>query len=427
MKIEPFLNRNIIIEKSDNIYFEIIKPKFEKIVLYLDKDYERTNGYFTILFVNNEYKLYYKSCPYNYYQDYVNKIYYSTPELANHEYICLAISSDGLHFEKKNYNIIEYNNSSDNNIIKHDLFCHNFYPFYDKKNNQYLGISGTGLYNNGLHLFKSNNGIDWIYIKQILNVSHLIPGWTHENHFDTHNSILYNEEDDYYYIYIRDNKYKQRFVQFSKTKDFNHFIKCNNIDILNHNHLMIYTPGIFKYENTNYFLGIPTIGGINYDDKNNSTLMVSSDGIHFDILTKELFEVNNNDNMNINSIVLSPDNEKMYIYTHNDITKSGNQNISCHSFEKNRIQKIICNGNGFIKTNLIHLNNKLIINYKTFNEGYLIIKLLNINGQIIYDTCNMYGNYYNYEVIWNHNEQIYSDNYYIQFYMYNCNLYSFSY
>ena len=84
MKIEPFLDKNIIKEKTLNIIFEINKPIFEGIVLKLDKEYEITNGYFTILYIDNEYKLYYRSCPYDYYKNKDNKTYYSTEELAEH-------------------------------------------------------------------------------------------------------------------------------------------------------------------------------------------------------------------------------------------------------------------------------------------------------------------------------------------------------
>lgn len=425
LKIEPLLNRNIIIDKSDNIYFEIIKPKFEKVVLNLDRDNEKTGAYYTILYVNDEYKLYYKSCPYSYYKDKENKTYYSTEELQNHEYFCLATSTDGLNFEKKNYNIVNYNNSTDNNILKHDLFCHNFYPFYDKINNKYLGISGTSYGTDGIHLFNSFDGINWIYIKKILDVNNVLPGWGHNNHFDSLNCIVYNEKEAYYYIYFRDNKYNQRFVQYTTTKDFNEFTESKNINILDNNHAVLYTPGIFKYENSDYFLGIPTINGTSYDDKNNSTLMISQDGINFNILTRELFNENNENKMNINSIVPSPDNRKIYIYSHCNLSE--NQYISCHSFEMNRIQKIVCYGYGFIKTDLIKLYNKLFINYETFNNGYIHVIIIDINGNIILDTINVYSNSYGHEVIWNHGENITPSDYYIKFNMYNCNLYGFLY
>jgi hypothetical protein len=269
----------------------------------------------------------------------------------------------------------------------------------------------------------SFDGIDWIYIKKILDESYLVPEWCHPNHFDSHNCIVYNDKEDYYYIYLRNNKLNQRFVQYTKTKDFNHFDKCNNINIFDNNHIVLYTPGIFKYENSDYFLGIPTVNGTNYDTKNNSTLMVSHDGINFNILTKELFNENNETIMNISSIVPSSDNNKMYIYSHCNLTED--EYLSCHSFEKNRIQKIVCNENGFIKTELINLHDLLTVNYETFEKGYLNILFINKMNEIIFNSENISGNYYDYKIEWNKN--IDNEEYYIQFNMYNCNLYSFSY
>jgi hypothetical protein len=434
MKIEPFLDRNIIKEKSLNIKFEINKPKFEKIVLVLDKDHEKTNAYYTILYLNNEYKLYYRGCNFAYYKDKERKIFYSQTDINNYQYLCLATSSDGLNFEKKNYNIIEYNKSKDNNILKHDLFCHNFSPYYDKKNAKYLAVSGTGIEAGGLHLFESIDGINWIHIKKILDETFLIAGYYHPNHFDSHNCITYNEKEDYYYIYVRDNKPFQRYVQYTKTKDFIEFTKCKNINVIDGNNLILYTPGIFKYENSDYFFCIPTKQNNNNNEeaKNNSILMISSDCINFKILTNELFDYNNIgfDNsstlftMNINSIVKSIDNSKMYIYTHNYLAEKSF--IACHSFENNRINKIICNDCGFIKTQLIKLSKKMTVNYETFKDGYISIKLFNINNEIIYTTKEYNGSNYELEIKFD-NEIIKDDNYYIKFDMYNCILYSFSY
>jgi len=424
MIIEPFLDRNIIIDKSVNICFEINKPKFEKKVLNLDREYEKTSGYFTMLYVNNEYKLYYKSCPYPYYKDKPNKIHYSTDELAEHEYTCLATSNDGLNFEKKNYNVINFNNSTDNNILRHDYYSHNFYPFYDKKNNKYLAIAGTSFFGDFLHLFESFDGISWIHIKKILDENYLVEGWLHSNHFDSHNCIVYNEKEDNYYLYLRHNKVN-RFVQYTKTNDFNNFIQCKEINILDNNDMILYTPGIFEYENTEYYLSIPTVNGTDYDSKTNSTLMVSNDGINYNILTKELFNENNEIKMNINSIVSSPDNKKIYIYSHCNLTEDNY--VSCHSFEKNRIQKITSNSDGFIKTQLIKLSNKLIVNYDTFEEGYLSIDIINKDNEVVLESTNMHENHLHYEVIWKDNKILEPDEYYIKFNMYNCNLYSISY
>ncbi len=268
------------------------------------------------------------------------------------------------------------------------------------------------------------DGINWNQIKKILDESYLLRGWAHPNHFDTHNCIVYNEKEDNYFIYVRDNKPEKRFVQYSITKDFNEFTKCNSININDNNDMLLYTPGVFKYENSDYYLSIPSVNGSSYDIKSNSTLMVSKDGINFDILTKELFN-NNESSMNINSIVPSPDNLKMYIYCHSSIIENGY--VSCHSFEKDRIQKIVCNGYGFVKTDLIKLYSKLYINYSTFDEGFINIQIIDTNKNILLDSIKVSNNSYFHEVIWNNGNIITPGNYYIQINMYNCNFYSFSY
>ena len=191
--------------------------------------------------------------------------------------------------------------------------------------------------------------------------------------------------------------------------------------------MILYTPGIFKYENTNYYLSIPSVVGKSLDLKSNSVLMVSTDCINFNILTKNLFKTNNDNktSMNINSIVPSHDNKKMYIYSHHNTIE--NEYISCHSFEKDRIQKIVCNDYGSIKTNLIELHNKLYINYDTFNNGYIEIQIKDVNNTIILDTIKFYNSSYNLEIKWNNNYTMTNGNYHIKFKMYNCILYSFSY
>lgn len=423
--VEPFLFREIIKEKSDNIIFTINTPKFEKNVLNSDKNHEgHCNAYYTIILENNEYKMYYRSLPHPCWKD-KNKIdSYSTEELTPYEYLCLATSNDGINFEKKNYNIIEYKGDDNNNILKHDLFCHNFFPFYMKKENKYIGISGTGIFNNGLFLFESIDGINWTKNKKIIDGSNLLPGWIHKNHFDTHNCIVYNDLDEYYYIYVRENNPERRFVQYTKTKDFNIFTKFQNINIIDDENLALYMPGIFKYPKSNYFLSIPLIQGTKYTDKKTNRMYISHNGHDWSLLTDNLF--NHTNAMIVNGMVHSIDN-KLYIYKHENLTLINNC-INCYSFEMNRIQKIICNEDGFIKTNLIYIkNNNLLINCETSIDGYIIIDILNTNNEKIITSKKIIGNYLDYEIIWETNLGFEENNYYIQFNLYKSILYSFSY
>ena len=107
--VETLLDKNIIVNKSDNLKFSINKPKFKQTIL----DFKETgvqgpngfNGYFNII-KNNNYKLYYR-------------------EKQNYkECLMLAESNDGIHFNKTT-NISQM---KDNICIQSNV--HNFYPYY---------------------------------------------------------------------------------------------------------------------------------------------------------------------------------------------------------------------------------------------------------------------------------------------------------
>merc|ERR1712196_654280 len=105
------------------------------------------------------------------------------------------------------------------NIIKKDTFCHNFFPNYI--NEKYIGLSGTKLNNDGLYLFESLNGLKWDLKKKILDDDNILKYYKHKNHFDTHNSLNYNNLDKFYYIHTRHNNFDdKRKVQLIKTYDF---------------------------------------------------------------------------------------------------------------------------------------------------------------------------------------------------------------
>ena len=91
-----------------------------------------------------------------------------------------------------------------------------------------------------------------------------IPGWEHSNHFDSHNSIIYNENDKHYYIYVRDNHNNpppiQRRVQYFKTADFLKITPCNIISITSGHPRHIYKFGVVHYPNNPHlYLALATI------------------------------------------------------------------------------------------------------------------------------------------------------------------------
>ena len=100
--LEIFFNKSIILEKSNNIIFDINTPKFKQNVLQNDQSYEGDgNGCYKIIQKNNTYQLYYRGLNQVVWIDVNNKISNPTESTTPFEEICYAESQDGLYFTNK--------------------------------------------------------------------------------------------------------------------------------------------------------------------------------------------------------------------------------------------------------------------------------------------------------------------------------------
>lgn len=425
---EIFFDKSVIQKKSNNIKFDINIPKFKKKVLQNDQSYEgAANGYYKIHHNNNQYQIWYRGVCKEVWKDIKKKICNSTKSLTPFEEICYGESNDGLHFAHKEC----LTHKDHNKIIKKENFCHNFFPYYDPKSKKYIALSGTGIFNKGLFLFESKDGIIWNKIKKIIDPKDILPGWKHYNHFDNHNCIVYNSHDNYYYIYIRDNQSKpvpRRFIQYTKTKDFITFSKMKNIMIHNDDKEGIYNFNVFIYPDSKYFIALPCISNqSDLTQKLSNKLLYSLDGENWHYFSTKFIHLSTSYFI-ANNIVYSNDNAEMFLYLQNHWS-SKNNCLDCYSTGKDRISKIICEDDGFIQMKLINLiNYNIMINYKVINDkGWIKIQLIDINKNIFMESLKYVGNEHNQKIKWNNNKIFNDDQYYIKFIMFNCNLYSFSY
>ena len=406
--LEPFLYKDIISEKSENILYELNKPTFEQVVFtYENEDISIMNGYHTIIKIDNEYRLYFRS------SNNLEFKYYTTEESAAYENFCLITSDDGLTFKKNKKELFQ------------NLFCHNFFPYYSTQQNKFIGISGTGMFQKGIYLFESNDGFNWDKKEKIIKEDMICNNWTHPNHFDSLNCLVYNDIDNFYYIYMRHNNNipLRRFVQFSKTRDFVNFTKCKLINIINDDKTQIYISGIFKYFNSNYFLSIPTL---HINDKAVKNLMISDNNVDWVIIDNNLIS-DDKPRYIVQGMVPSLDNKKIYFYTF-DEPDIKNSYISCYSYPIHRINKIYCKEEGFIKTKIINLSNSsMTINLETNENGYIIIEIYDQANNIILKSNKLIGNEFNLIVNWEGQTILEKNNYYVKFIINNAYLYSFTY
>ena len=420
--VETLLDKNIILKKSENLKFSINKPKYKKTILNFKETSlqgpQGFNAYFKII-KNNNYKLYYR-------------------ERQNYkECLILAESEDGINFNK----ITNISQITENKCIQDNV--HNFYPYYIENKKKYIATSGIEKKTQGLFLYESKNGIHWKEISKIINANDILPGWIHKNHYDTHNTVFYNKFDNYYYIYIRNNQnhVPVRYVQYTKTKDFKTFTKMKNIKINNYDNEDIYVFNSFLYPNSNLFIAIPSFEAIKMKKLHNKSdikicnnLIISTNGEVWDIIENNLFNLNNSENsvMMCCDIVSSIDNKELYFYLHNLnhlFLPDGTYNIQLYTLELNRLNIIECLNNGFLITKIHNLiDSNIELNFKTFDNGWIEVILIDNNNNEILQSKKLIGDYLNKNVDWIQNIKLKNNNnYFIKFNMFNCILYSFNY
>lgn len=435
MKIEECFFIDSINEKF-NINIKYASFEFECISLsnkIEKKKYEgQSNNYYKVIQKNNDYYLYYRASNN---QFIINNQLNPNPNY-HLEKLCIAKSKNGLNFEKI---VMEKNN-----IIMENDFCHNFFPSYIK--NKHIGISGTKLNNDGLYLFESENGYNWKKKYKILNENNILQYIKHKNHFDTHNSLNYNNIDKFYYIHSRHNHFDDtRKVQLIKTYDFKTLLEPRLIKINDSYNYEIYNLNITKLDEYKYFIGIPNYAESYYmKDANNNDFMVkkkfikdlviSTDGINFQTIIPNI-NLSNINNIGqicpVNGFIKNLKRKKIYFYFQNNVHQN-NHEIQCYSIPYNRFISHYCYKYGYIKTKKLNLRNfNIEVNYKTsliYNIGYLVVELLDINDKRVDISKIMKGNKFNEKIEWFYKTNKNKNNkHYLKFHLYNCNLYSYNY
>ena len=87
-----------------------------------------------------------------------------------HTVVCYAESTDGINWEKPSLGLVEFDGSTDNNIIWDGVGTHNFSPFLDKRpgcpaDQKYKALGGT-MREGGLFAFASPDGIRWRLLRK---------------------------------------------------------------------------------------------------------------------------------------------------------------------------------------------------------------------------------------------------------------------
>lgn len=305
-----------LMESSRKVEVKMHHPVKREKVLTLNHFWEGTVcGYGALVKVEGGYRLYYRAGDMVSYPD---KTYRSGVSS-----LCLAESSDGLHYKRVPVNKHDYHGIKTNNIVYYTgEYFDNFMVYYDENpdclpQEQYKGLAMLGTNHelgHGLALFVSPDGIDFT-LKRKLD----LPG-----EFDSYNVILWDREAKLYRLYYRSERRQDleqfdvvvksrklfREVHMATSEDLEHFTVYGQLDYgPDAPQIQLYTNQISKYYRADHmYIGFPARYIDRWEDEENfkqmplaerhqfitecfgregtvvtdCAIMTSRDGYHFD-------------------------------------------------------------------------------------------------------------------------------------------------
>jgi hypothetical protein len=281
-----------LIEKVQNVHFKLHSPKNREVVFTFDKPWEgRQSGYITLLQDGEIFRMYYRG----------------GGDLSR-EYLCLAEGKDGIHWERPNLGLCEFDGSKENNIVltgKDKAYCeaHNFAPFIDRNpaaapEERYKAVAlgrhrdEAGETRLALSIFSSPDGLHWKKMRDNAVIT--------EGAFDSLNTVFWDVVRKRYVCYFRVTQRGKRGIARCTSDDFINWSKPEQLDYGQTPPEHLYTNNIIQYFcEPHIYLGfpvrfIPERTKIGFEEKaidgvSDGVFMSSRDGLHWSRLFMEAF------------------------------------------------------------------------------------------------------------------------------------------
>jgi len=182
-RLEPIVDASLI-ERLDGASLQLTPPIRREVVLTLDKPWEGPHSaYFSVFQDAGRVRLYYRG--------------YCPDDMATQQATCYADSDDGVHFDRPELGLYEFQSSKKNNIVYRGIEAHNFAPFKDdnpaaKPDERYKAVGGVA---SKLFAFASPDGIHWRRLREEPILT--------EGAFDSLNVAFWDSHHKLYRLYSR--------------------------------------------------------------------------------------------------------------------------------------------------------------------------------------------------------------------------------
>lgn len=228
---------------------ELQHPVPREIAFFTDKPWEGNGVNYVTVFPDGElFRMYYRGVDVQYNQD-----GYHEP---HREVYCYAESKDGIHWNKPNLGLFDFNGSKENNIVWDGIGKHNFTPFKDPNpaaspdaRYKALGV-GENANGSGLFAFKSADAIHWSLASDKPVIT--------KGAFDSQNLAFFDTLRGEYREYHRDFR-DGRDIRTCTSKDFLNWTEPVFLEYSPSRVSELYTNGVIPYYRAPHiFLGFPT-------------------------------------------------------------------------------------------------------------------------------------------------------------------------
>ena len=247
-RLELFVDEQLI-ERLSGAELRLHQPQPQNVALRFDAPWEGNScGYVTVFQDGDIYRMYYRGLGYMF----EAKAEYHPPVC------CYAESRDGIEWHKPSLGLVEFDGSTDNNIVLDDRpATNNFTPFKDanpdcRPDEVYKGVGGDE--DLGLIAYKSADGVRWTKMAD--------RGIITNGFFDSQNLIFWDKVRGEYREYHRDFVAKvprERDIKTSSSRDFMSWPDPEWISYSPGRVSQLYTNGVTPYYRAPHiFLGFPT-------------------------------------------------------------------------------------------------------------------------------------------------------------------------
>lgn len=378
-RLELFVDDYLIEERTGDVALKLHQPTPQDVVLVTDKPWEgNTSAYYSIFQDGDIYRMYYRGSHFD----------EKTRKATHREVTCYAESRDGIHWEKPELGLHEFDGSTANNIILDGLGTHCFVAFRDNNPDappeaRYKGISrGRPHGKKGLYIFQSPDGIHWSLIKDEPVIT--------EGAFDSQNLAFWNPVTGKYHDYHRYFTDGVRAILTCTSDDYVHWTDPVPLKYTGAPTQHLYTNAVRAYPRAPHiYIGFPT-RFLPENEQVEPVFMSSRDGVNFHRWNEPVIprtapadRDGNRSNYMANGLLRLPGNDREYsVYGTEAYYTGPDSRLRRFTYRVDGFVSAHANGEGgTLVTKPLTFNGKqLVINFATGEGGSVQVELLQPDG-----------------------------------------------